>query len=208
MLPLYKKHGFIALFYLFLLAGCSSHSLKHTPTDTNYKHVNELKNWHIKGKLAFKSPQDKFSANLNWVYQDKNYQLKLLTFLGTSIFTLESQSESKHKPFKLDVEGEQYFSDNVDELIWSITGRHLPISDLPTLIKGDVAIKNKTSKQYIIERNELGQLNKLTFTDNNGRVWQIHYLTYAKTNGLLLPTNIKLRSSDISVKIAISEWII
>ena len=71
-----------------LISGCALFN-RPTKTPTNQtlpaSHNQTLQHWQLKGKLIFKSPAEKFSANLLWQQQGKLSDIRLNTFLGISI---------------------------------------------------------------------------------------------------------------------------
>lgn len=152
-----------------------------------------LKTWQFSGRVAFKSPQEKMSANINWQQQQQNFNLKLTTFLGIGI--LEMQGQPGH--VQLEVDDEHYQGHNAKQLLYDITGRILPVDLLPLWLKGQKT--DNTNAQYTPQ----GWLKQL---QQPGHGWSISYTNYRKVQALWLPHSLLLKQHNQQIKIRINQW--
>ena len=179
------------------LSGCSS--TKPIPDLTSNKEVvdaKELTLWQLQGKLAFKSKEEKFSANLNWYQQHQDMTVNLLSFLGTSLFKLSTSP----KQSILEVDGQVYESFDAEHLLYSTTGRRIPVHQLSKLVKGVVPAGMKA------QTDEHGQLLRVEFKDSLNTRWLITYQEFKTFKQLRLPTKLKLASDTETIKIQIKQW--
>lgn len=188
-----------------LLTGCAIFQPKSTTTPINQTQaaVKKLKNWQLKGKLIFKSPEEKFSASLNWAQQQQNTDIRLTTFLGISILKLK-QSEQQAK---LEYDGNTYQADNAAQLLAKHTNLHWPIDQMQEWIKGV-----STTPGQMIQYNQNQQISQITLLDNHGNPWQLKYPQYMAVEhqgkSYQLPKQVRLQNQQMTIIIKISRWII
>lgn len=189
------------VFSMLLLAGCA------TPTRVNesinsqlhQQQLATLTHWKIKGRLAFKSPDEKVSAYLNWQQQDQSYELTLNTFIGTNIMKMEG-----HPGFAMLEADDQTFTDqNASRLIKRVTGWNIPVDKLALWVKG------QHTEQDNAVFNENGLLAAVTAKCKSCAPWQLTYSKYKQVNSVWLPHMVVLDNTDDErnqIKIKISSW--
>lgn len=163
-----------------------------------------LQNWQIKGRLGFKSPQEKFSASLNWRQETQNYELKLSSVLGTSLLEMRGQPGK----VELEVDGEHYQDSDAGQLIWRTTGWQIPVAYFPKWIKGQIVSSDQvlTSPQGWVQ-----QIQPQCLACN---AWLITYDKYQLLDTHAgdeqwLPHKIVLKNSDSqsTIIIRVNKWI-
>jgi len=163
-----------------------------------------LQNWQIKGRLGFKSPDETFSASLNWRQERENYQLKLSSVLGTSLLDMRGKPGN----VELEVDDQHYQDSDPARLIWRITGWHIPVAYFPRWIKGQIVSSDTvlTSAQGWAQQIEPQCLAC--------SAWLITYDNYQllDTNAgdeLWLPHKIVLKNSasQSSIIIRVNTWL-
>ena len=160
-----------------------------------------LNHWQIRGRLGFKSPEQKpQSASLSWSQNLNEYQLSLNTILGTSILSMQGNEHGA----TLKADDETYTGANASELIWQITGWTLPIEQLPIWIKGKSLAGDKV---VLAQQGWISQLQPSCSTCSG---WILDYSAYAIVNQLWLPHKIVLRHNlkQIQVTIKVNTWIV
>lgn len=159
----------------------------------------QLTQWRLKGKLGFKSPEETFSANLNWQQQDQTYEMKLTTFLGIGLMNLRADGRSA--TLKAD---DQVFTDtDATTLIRNVTGWQIPVERLSDWIKGSA---NDLDAATFDDKGLLTQLD----TDCGGcGNWSIEFSRYKAVDDIWLPHGIVLtnRSApDNQIRIKVNAW--
>jgi|GEM_PF-210659 len=212
--PLKKCSGRLLLFIVgfLLLSGCTS---MHTVNDidenysSNFKKrqasLAQINNWQVKGKIAFiktnEHDKDRQSASLFWKKSKKNQQLNLTTYLGINVLNLTSINNIH----RIEIGGKSYQSNNLSQLIQSLTNITFPAEALSYWIK---AIP--FNKQDNFTFDPVSNLPSTSTSYYNQRDWLIQYLSYQtlkQGNSIIaLPNKIKVVSEDITIIIAINQW--
>ena len=192
----------LALAFLFSLvvSGCATpptqdvslHSAHHQSM------LAEKNNWLIKGKIGFKSPEKKQSANMRWQQKPAEYQLNLTSIIGTSI--LKMTGDTQH--VSLEVDDKTYQDTDPSRLIWRITGWQIPIKDLQYWIKG----QHKPNDWVTI--SEQGWVTQLTPVCDYCENLVIDYANYQLVDQLWLPHKITLnnQSNNSQLLIKVNTW--
>lgn len=204
-----------------MLSACSSHSpiptinknlsnvvLAGTINQRN-KQMKQLLHWSISGKIAFIKKQNKKrqSANLKWSYQlsDKNsvthhflqQQIDLTTFLGINLLHVDSNN-NKHT---IKVDGKTYQGENLNTMIYQLTGLRLPTQALTFWLKGIAYTKND-----LLSYQKNAPLPLTLQSNFYQQQWLITYDKFKLFNGYQLPTKLTIKQADLTIKIAINQW--
>ena len=187
---------------LFLLACSSRLPDTHVSLDGQQHQaaLATLTHWQIRGKIGFKGPDKKQSANLSWEQNDEQYQLSLNSILGTSILAMQGNETEA----TLTADDQTYSGHNASELIWQITGWTLPVAQLPVWIKGQHL---KTDEVKLAEQ---GWITDLQPTCDSCNGWLIQYADYAVVAKQWLPHKIVLihARNQLQITIKVNTWII
>ena len=191
---------------LISLSACVSGP--STPADINsaehQQKLTSIQNWRIEGRLAYKSPDEKKSASLNWRQNAQKYQFNLSTLFGTSL--LEMKGEPNY--VVLEADDKQYQDTDPSRLIWRTTGWRIPLSHFPQWIKGQTADTDKTlySPEGLVQ-----QIQSQCFACKD---WLINYDKYKLVNGLeidalWLPHKIVLvnATTNSQIIIRVNKWL-
>lgn len=193
---------------LLVIGGCAVHqpipsdiSLTQEISDRNQQ-LSALNKWKINGKIAFIQQDKRESASLNWLYerdQQKNkYQrIDLTAPLGINILHLES----KNNNHLLEVDGKEYFSDDLDELIFALTGFTLPTEALTYWLKGLPYLP-----QDQLNYDDITQLPVSLTSLYKNRTWSITYKNYRLFNQHRLATRFTIRQAELNIKISVNKW--
>ncbi|MBB1297694.1 lipoprotein insertase outer membrane protein LolB [Pseudoalteromonas sp. SR41-7] len=188
---------YLILFMFFLFLGGCAHQIdtKTTLYDDWKPRLAAQKTWQVEGKLAFISPEERQSANLNWQQTTNSNNLILTTFIGTRILSLKQTANGAELKF----DGEQYFDTNAAELLKRLTGFTLPVGNADNWLKGTI-----DDESLIVD--ELGRAKQVLWFDNTGKKWQIDYGAYVQNAGYWLPTKLTLKHQQIKIKIQLYDW--
>ncbi|NQZ10715.1 MAG: outer membrane lipoprotein LolB [Algicola sp.] len=203
-----KARWLLILLTINLLGGCQVFKREQPQTIINKSEqqrqlaLTQLQHWQVKGKLIFKSPQEKFSASLNWTQQSTHSDIRLTSFLGMSILKMLNDGNIA----TLISDGKTLTSDDPESLLYETKGITLPINDMPHWMKG-LTSKDFDRTTVFDEHNRVKQIKLL---DATGRPWQIDYQSYLqatlKRQNYQLPKKIRLTGNNITIIIKISDW--
>ncbi len=216
--------SYFSLFSLFLitsvmLSGCASKA-KLSPNDKlptltpEQRTAQLLKNtkWQLQGKIAFikktNHKNDKReSASIYWQVDEENQTqtLNLTSFLGLNVLHLES-NKNQHI---INVDGNEYRSTNLAQLIYSLTDLTLPTNAMTYWLKG--LPYNEPYNEYYNTRDKL-EINPNTLLPTSissyyhNALWQINYSNYQVFEGLEMATQFTIKKKGLVIKIAVKKW--
>ncbi|WP_417760380.1 lipoprotein insertase outer membrane protein LolB [Shewanella sp.] len=182
------------LLALLWLTGCGI----TPPADwqaTEVNSVQDAKAWELKGKIAVKTPEQKFSTNLYWLHTPQSDELRLTSMIGSTLLLLKSDARSA----TLAVDGKTYQGRNASELVQHLSGWQIPISQLPQWIVG------LPGEAKIVARNAAGQPQTL-IEQRQLPPWQIDYQSWQQLAKHQLPRVMTLERQQVSLKIQLNEW--
>lgn len=195
-------HFVLFLLMSALLSACATPPPSHIQVNSKEHQgkLSEIQQWNLKGRMAFKSADEKFSANLNWQQIEDSYHLSLNTMLGINILSMHGDKDS----VELDADGEHYQDTDASHLIWRITGWQIPVSQFSFWIKGQAG----PTDQAIYEQS--GVVNQLIPHCDTCIGWLISYSDYRQVGDVWLPHNIKLNNSPLGnqILIRVNKWTI
>jgi len=202
------QHFLPASLLLLWLSGCavqqpvpSDISLTQEISERNQQ-LSALNNWKINGRIAFIQADKRESASLNWQYQqdgenNTRQRLDLTAPLGINVLHLESEN-NRHI---LEVDGEKYHSDDLNGLIYSLTGLTLPTEALTYWLKG-LAYLPQDKLSY----DSMTQLPRTLTSLYNNRLWSVEYQNYQVINQHRLATRFSITQADLNIKIHVKKW--
>lgn len=189
---------------LLVLSGCAQipepkKEYANVTGEARTKVLTSLTDWEMKGQIAFIQQKKRERASIFWQAKPHAQSLNLTTYLGINVLSLES-TRGIHT---LEVDGKTYHSDNLDQLIWQLTGLKFPSKALPLWMK---ALPFSSNDQ--IELNAETGLPMSLSSFYNGRIWQINYKNYQRFNGIDMPTSLTVKQDGLTIKLAINQWAI
>ena len=194
------------LLSLLFLSGCAQLSqVEQKPSGFYDLHqdrttlLSNIQQWQIKGQIAFIQPDKRERASIFWQRQEDSQSVNLTTYLGINVLSLSTE-QGQHE---LEVDGKTYHTQQLDRLIWQLTGLTFPSDALPYWIK---AIPY--SDQDSVELSEEDRLPSSITSHYNNQIWTIHYQAYKDFQGVQLPTAILVKQQGMTIKLAIRQWTI
>ncbi|ASP46958.1 outer membrane lipoprotein LolB [Cognaticolwellia beringensis] len=202
---MYSKR-LITLFFVGILSACSS--INDIPVENNQanqdinsrnKQVSQLNSWTIAGKIAFINSQKRQSATLHWQKNaaDKTESLNLSTLFGIKVLELNQQQDN----FTLEVDGNDYNTQDLDSLIFELTGLNLPTRAMNHWLKGLAFLPDD---QVVYHVKTL--LPESLTSHYNNENWLIKYSKYHHIGPYQLAKQLTIRQGDLSIKIVIHSW--
>jgi len=190
------RHYVILIITFLFLGGCAQQLSDKTAIYDNWKgQLTNQKTWRVQGKLAFISPDERQSANLNWQQQENSNNLVLTSFIGTRILQLKQSRDIA----ELEFDDKVYVDSNASALLKRLTGFAVPVNNASDWLKG-------TIDSHTLQVDELGRAKQVLWIDNEGKQWQINYTNYIQSAGFWLPTNLTLKHQKIRIKIQLYDW--
>lgn len=202
---MYSKQ-LITLFFLAILSACSSvndipveNGRANQDIETRNKQVSLLNSWTIAGKIAFINSQKRQSATLHWQKNatEKTESLNLSTLFGIKVLELTQQQDN----FTLEVDGEHYSTENLDQLIYSLTGLNLPTRAMSYWLKG-LAFLPSDNVIYHAKT----KLPESLISRYNNKTWLVKYSQYHHIGEFQLAKQLTIIQDDLRIKIVIHSW--
>jgi len=204
------------LFFLFIissavLSGCATQQNNNLPAEIvnqspiqRAAYLAKINQWRLRGKIAFiaqlkNNESKRESATMTWhVNQKTNSQeLNLTSYLGINVLHLESTNNSH----QILVDGKEYRSNNLTQLIHSLTGLTLPAKALTFWLKG---LPFQPTDKVTLSTNT--QLPLSLQSQFNNIKWQVGYRKYQVFDGVQMATQFTIKKDDLLIKIAVKDW--
>ncbi|MDM7861192.1 lipoprotein insertase outer membrane protein LolB [Alteromonas sp. ASW11-36] len=188
---------------LFLLLIASLWGCKTPPpppefvnATANDQKLIELVNWELRGRMAFKSADESFSANMRWQQNGEDLSFKLTNLVGVTLLDMQVTDGRT----VLTIDGEEYTGDEPGELIYDVSGWQIPIRAMQRWVKG-LALEN----EYSI-RDDKGLLQKIQVNSLRG-AWLVDYQQFTQSNSIVLPRQLLItQDPNIEIKLKINRW--
>ncbi|WP_085299170.1 lipoprotein insertase outer membrane protein LolB [Cognaticolwellia mytili] len=202
---MYSKQLFI-LFFISILTACSSisdvpvaNNQLNQDIDTRNKQVAQLNSWTITGKIAFINSKERQSATLHWQKDQtaESEALNLSTLFGIKVLELKREKSN----FTLEVDGQTYQTQDLDNLIYNLTGLNLPTRAMNSWLKGLAYLSSDKVKYH-----EKTQLPESLTSHYNNKAWQISYSKYHHIGPFQLAKQLTILQDDLRIKIVIHAW--
>ncbi|MBL0711777.1 MAG: outer membrane lipoprotein LolB [Colwellia sp.] len=209
MLKSYLRVFVLTTLSLLSLMACVSNKIivEPLPIQSPEQRENQLRKinqWKILGKIAFiKKVSDKQdrreSASLAWQVNEetKNQTLDLTSFLGINVLHLSSK-QGEHL---LKVDGKEYHSTNLTQLIYSLTGLTLPTQALSFWLKG---LPYQANDHVVFDAKT--KLPISMSSNYHNTLWHISYDRYQIFDQLPMATKFTIKKNGLTIKIAIKKW--
>jgi outer membrane lipoprotein LolB len=191
----------LSVFTLILfLSGCATSPQPIVDLNSS-DHQLSLKQqdfWLIRGRLGFKGPEKKQSANFRWQQTQQQFQLDMTSIIGTSLLNMKGDE----KGAILIADNETYQDSDPSDLILRVTGWQIPVEKLQFWIKGQYQKSDKviTSKQ--------GWVSQLQPNCSKCQNWLINYDDYKLVVNTWLPHKVvlhnKLNNSQLLIRV--NKW--
>ncbi len=157
-----------------------------------------LSRWSLKGRAAVRAEEESGTVSLFWQQGAEDFTLKLVAPFARG--TLEIESDERGVKM-LDNQGREHRAATAQGLVWLKTGWEIPFDDLQDWVVGRVADPDNPSIQVD------AQARTLRFSSKG---WDVSYPAYQRVKtpqgAITLPRKVYLKSGELVVKLAISEW--
>ncbi|HED40666.1 MAG TPA: outer membrane lipoprotein LolB [Chromatiales bacterium] len=200
--------GLFVLLLIVLVTGCASHPVAPVVTSevidqrwaAHHAQLSKLSGWELGGRIAVKSAQDSWSANLHWQQRAAAFDVRFSSLLGLRIAQLKGDalSASLYLP-----DNRVLSAANLSELLDDELGWSVPVAGLRYWLVGlpAPAIAAQAIPPFTKGLDELGRLQWL---EQSG--WRIDYQRYRSAGTLALPQKMVLTRDDLRVRLVIDRW--
>lgn len=193
-----------------LVSGCATQPApisadihKKVTSQQRAQQLSAIKTWQLNGKIAFiQQAQEKNkreSASITWQVNEhkKTQELNLTSYLGINVLHLKSNNEQH----LIKVDGNEYHTTELSNLLYSLTGFTLPTRALSFWLKGV-----PYQADDLIQLDEKTQLPiSMTSYHHNAR-WEINYSDYQFFNNINMATQFTIKKNDLLIKVAVKNW--
>ena len=152
--------------------------------------------WQFKGRVSLTREEQGWHGSLNWREASGRYRLDLSGPLGQGALQIDGGGDTVRLKT---ANGEEHTAQDVDQLIASVTGWHLPVTGIRFWIRG-IPAPGVEARVLTDERGRLRHLEQAG--------WDINYERYQRVAGRDWPTKMRLTTADISVRLVVDEWIL
>lgn len=181
---------------LVILAGCVSAPSKRTsaplPAD-----LQQLDRWQARGRIAVSGPAGGGSGSFHWQQRADQAQVQIRGPVGIGSVSLQVDGDAEHPQLTLETgDGQTLQSDAAWTELESRLGAPVPAGNLRFWMLGLAAPGDHQWHEQTAEG--------VTRLDQGG--WSIDYQKYSDEPGLRVPSRIRARSGDASVRIVVDRW--
>jgi len=173
------------LLLVLLISGCATQQTSDVPVmHGSYPELESALTWVLQGKMGVKS--NKGGANMSFVWKQRpdKFEIVLKGALGSGVANLSGTSRGVTLTLP---GGEEYQSDNIDELLEIQLGYPFPVSQLYFWVRGLPDPQNKY------------QVNGAGFSQQG---WLVTYNKFTSTG----PEKIQIEREGIRLKLVKLQW--
>lgn len=185
---------------LFVVWGCQTPPPPPEVVNAtaNDQKLIQLQQWQFRGRLAFKSDEENFSANVRWQQDGNNLRFVMTNVVGVTLLELQTQNGVT----VINVDGDEYTGSDAAQLIKQISGWQIPLEPMQRWVKG---LANTTE---LATRAENGLLQQIQFQQNGTR-WLVNYQQFTQAQSIALPRQLTiLGDKNVSIRLKVNKWTI
>jgi outer membrane lipoprotein LolB len=195
-------HTLLVLGFLSL-GGCSSlpffsDSAEQTNEPPAYRdHLKSLQSiqaFSLGGRIGVVTEKKGFSGRLQWHHNQEGDQISLYSPFGAKVGEISANASVVTL---ITSEQKTYIAHNAETLTYNVLGWSLPLAGLSDWVlgrpaAGDAEVQSWFAGGLIARMRQSG--------------WDIEFLSYRKSDGLLLPGKITLKSPKLDLKLFVETW--
>jgi outer membrane lipoprotein LolB len=188
----------LAVLALFGLPGCAA--MRREPAGVAEQQralVDRLGKWKLEGRIAVRTTQDAWQANLVWEHDGKQDRLRVSGPLNQGMVSIVLQEDLI---FINEGNGVERVSRDPDALLTEKLGFSVPLANLRYWILG---VPAPFEESTAMELDPAGRLRHLRQSD-----WSLDFERYGYWDGISLPQKILIRNSELRIKLFADEWTI
>lgn len=193
------RHLVIALL-LVAVAACSTQPPKpgnqaQARWQSRQAQLLQLDHWNLRGRISLVMPGEAWQADLVWVQQQRQFDIKLIAPLGQG--TLALQGDPNGAELRSSQSPQPVRAPDPETLLYQQTGWRMPVDGLRFWVRG-LPAPGGDPQLRLDDQGRLAALEQFG--------WHIEFVRYQDRNGTDLPDKIFLRKEDLSVRVLIRNW--
>lgn len=149
------------------------------------------KDYAVSGKLGIFDEKVKTSTLLNISVSRPDYTIYVSGITGTTLLKIRKTTSLTEIT---DDKGNIHTGSNAEELVYNLTGFHIPCDSLPDIVTG---IPGNNPAHY----RDDGTIESIEFSE-----FTVNYKNYKEVNGILLPKKIDIKGNNFLLRIAVNKW--
>ncbi|MXP67350.1 lipoprotein insertase outer membrane protein LolB [Pantoea sp. Aalb] len=207
MINLFIQKNILRCFFIIIiifLEGCTlNKNMYRDPNITtmhwhqHQQNVQKIMQYHITGKLAYLTNNKKLYAHFTWEQSSANhYSLIITNLLGGTELQVDVQNNIVHI---IDNKGKRYISNDIEKIIFQLTGMNIPVTNLRQWIIG------LPGNAIFYELNRHYHLKNLLYIHNKEK-WYVYIKNYDNRIKPSMPISLELNKDNQRIKIVINKW--
>lgn len=191
--PLNIKSRYILPFLAAFAMSMTACTATMTPAEQiqREQYLAAKKEYAVSGKLGIFEEKIKTTAYLNIDISKPDYTIYVSGVTGTTLLKIRKTSEITEIT---DDKGNVRVGNSADELVYSLTGFHLPCDSLPDIV---TAVPGNNPSVYA----DNGTVESISFSE-----FTVTYKNYAEVKGILLPKKIDIKGKNFLLRISVNKW--
>ena len=153
--------------------------------------ISEKKEYSVSGKLGIFDEKIKTTTLLNIDVNRPDYTIYISGTTGTTLLKIRKTSSVTEIT---DDKGNVRSGTNADELVYSLTGLHIPCDSLPDII---TAVPGNNRAVY----SEKGTIESISFSG-----FKVVYKSFTEVKGILLPKKMDIQGDNFLLRISVNKW--
>jgi outer membrane lipoprotein LolB len=183
---------FLSLALLFALGGCSVAPVVRQDSYAAIakQHLQALQSWKLEARMSITSPDDSWSANVDWQRKvgEDNIELSGLFGQGAAVIHVGEHDVSIDRG-----DGKIQHSDNPDQFVKEQLGLFVPVRALAYWVIGLPA------PMQAVDYAEQGFIQA---------GWQVEYKEWQPVKGQVMPRKVTATYDKIKLKLVCDAWVI
>lgn len=182
-----------------LLAGCTTlirpqGAANETAWHERLGRLEQLRAWHLTGRIGVATPHRGGSASLDWKEQGRSMTLRFSGPFGIGVVKLSGTPE---RFVVTNSKGHKWVTDRPASALEASLGWPVPVASLRYWITG----RPSPDAPYRLRLGARGLVKSLV-----QKGWTVRYSAYSPIGGLLLPTRLAASRPGGHVKVIVSRW--
>ncbi len=189
------------LLLVLLMAGCST--IQKQPArepvaawKAQQRALQQLTDWELRGRIAIRTSEDGFNANLRWRQRGSDYRIRLSGPFGLGALTLSGDRDGVTLRSR---ERILLRHGDAETLLYQQTGVRLPVDSLRYWVRA--MPQPGVRARVVLDRK--GRLKELR---QDG--WRIRYKRYLRNRGVELPAKLFVDNPRLEVRLVIDRWVV
>jgi len=163
----------------------------------NRAKIIKLENWELNGRIALSMERQAWTASLQWVQSQADYQLRIIAPMGQG--SVEMQGDDKGVSLQV-TKDKVLYADSPEILLQKNFGWSVPVSGLVYWIRG-IPVPDRRIKKLLLDDN--GRVSEM---EQSG--WQVTYSNYTSQGNVDLPGKIVMQNGRLKLRLVIRHWLI